>query len=340
MTVPAGSPTVSVVVTTYNRRDRLAEVLEPLLADPDALEVLVVVDGCRDGSLELLERLALREPKLRPLMPERNLGQPRARLYGVQHARGDVILSLDDDVVAAPGLVGGHRRHHVTRAHGVVLGYMPTETPSRRRPGQFATLEYAQHYEEHCERYERDPGQVLTNLWGGNFSVRRDDFLAAVNGYHFPLRYHEDQDLGLRLRRLGVEPVFDRSLRARHRHERTFDSYLRESHSAGLASCLLPDMHPDVLEPYHPDDALPHYSLPARVILPWTDVPWARRLVMAGLRQAVTIAGRARLFSLESKLAAVARHVVERQGAFLALASAAGDHQSHGTGPQRRQSLA
>ncbi len=315
MSASAGSPTVSVVVTTYNRHDRLHEVLAPVLSDPDALEVVVVVDGCRDGSLELLQALSRDHPKLRPLMAERNVGQPKARLLGVEHASGDVVLSLDDDVIASPGLVGGHRRHHAERPHAVVLGYMPTRTPSPRRAGQFATFEYALHYEQHCERYEADPDQVLTNLWGGNFSVRRHDFLASVEGYDFPLRYHEDQDLGLRCRRLGLEPVFDRSLHATHLHERTFDSYVRDSRSAGLAARVLPAMHPDALAPYHPDDAIPHYSLPARFIVRWSDVSWARTLSLGALRSAARMAGRMRAFSLESKLGVVAGHIAQRQGA-------------------------
>jgi glycosyltransferase involved in cell wall biosynthesis len=309
------SPTVSVVVTTYNRRDQVEQVLVPLLSDPDALEVIVVVDGCRDGSFELLSALAREHPRLRPLMPEHNLGQPRARLYGVERSRGDVVLSLDDDVVAAPGLVGGHRRHHERRPHAVVLGYMPTETPSPRRAGQFTTFEYARAYEDHCELYERDPDYVLTHLWGGNFSVRREDFLASVAGYDFPLRYHEDRDLGLRFRRLGLEPIFDRSLRATHRHDRSFDSYLRDSRSAGTGARMLPVLHPDVLEPYSPDEALRHYSLPARVLVARSDVLWKRTVSLAALRGMTTIAGRLHAFTLESKIAAVAKHIAERQGA-------------------------
>ena len=310
-----GSPTVSVVVTTCNRRDRLPEVLAPVLSDPGALEAVVVVDACRDGSIELLRAMAREHPKLRPVMPDDNLGQPRARLFGVQHARGDVILSLDDDVVAQPGLVGGHRRHHALRPHALVLGYMPTETPWKREAGQFATFEYAKVYEDYCAMYERDPDNVLSNLWGGNFSVRRDDFLISVEGYGFPLRYHEDRDLGLRFRRIGLEPVFDRGLRAVHRHDRSFDKYLRDARSAGAGSQLLSTLHPDILAPFSPDDAIPHYSLPARYAVQWSDATWARTLILAALRGAVTASGRLHAYGLEGKFAAVAKHVAEREGA-------------------------
>jgi glycosyltransferase involved in cell wall biosynthesis len=308
-------PSVSVIVTTYNRRDRLPEVLAPLLADPDALEVVVVVDACRDGSLELLEEMSLQHPTLRPVMPYRNLGQPRARLLGVEAARGEVVLSLDDDVVAEPGLVAGHRTHHAGQRHAVVLGYMPTELPARRRPGQFATFEYAAAYEDHCAIYERDPEYVLSHLWGGNFSVRRDDFLACVAGYDFPLSYHEDRDLGIRFMRRGLHPVFDRTLRAAHRHERSFAAYVRDGWSAGAGAQTLHVLHRDRLGPFSPDAALQHYSAPARVLVRWGDRPRLRRLSLLALRSAVAVSGRLRAFRLESGFAVVAKHIAERQGA-------------------------
>ncbi|MDQ4142512.1 MAG: glycosyltransferase, partial [Actinomycetota bacterium] len=102
-------PTVSVVVPTYNRRENLPRVLEPLLADPATTELVVVVDGSRDGSFELVEERAATEPRLKPVFIE-NQGVARAHQTGVERASGEVVLLLADDVIAAPGLVMGHAR--------------------------------------------------------------------------------------------------------------------------------------------------------------------------------------------------------------------------------------
>lgn len=66
--------TVSVVITTRGRRDRLVEVLEPLLDDPATLEVVVVIDGSPDDSSELLDAIRTQDRRgaggaatLRPL---------------------------------------------------------------------------------------------------------------------------------------------------------------------------------------------------------------------------------------------------------------------------------
>jgi glycosyltransferase involved in cell wall biosynthesis len=229
--------TISTVITTYNRRDRLAEVLAPVLNDEASLEVVVVIDACDDGSYELLQEMAACAPRLRPLMLTKNVGQGRARIAGVQLASGSVILSLDDDVVASPGLVTGHRRHHDEREGRAVLGFMPIALPDSRKPGQVGTFEYALSYEEHCREYERDPRSVLTHFWGGNFSVPRSVLLEAQRNVEAlpPLDYHEDRILGLSFLRAGVEPVFDRSLRAEHRYERSFGAYLRDSRRMGAS---------------------------------------------------------------------------------------------------------
>ena len=50
-------PSVSVVVPTFNGAPLLERILRPLLDDPAASEVIVVVDGSRDGSFDLVERL-------------------------------------------------------------------------------------------------------------------------------------------------------------------------------------------------------------------------------------------------------------------------------------------
>ncbi len=312
------------MITTYNRRERLAEVLAPLLDDPEALEIVVVVDGSIDGSLDLLLEMARANPRLRPVAPEKNLGQARARIFGVQQARGEVVLSLDDDVVAGAGLVGLHRAHHAEGDHRLVVGYMPIELPDSPGPGQFMVRAYAAAYERECDRYEREPDRILTHLWAGNFSLRRDDFLTVVSEPDFvPVPYHDDRDLGLRLRRRGVKPVFDRRLRAEHRPVHTFESYLRSARSSGAGATMLAELHPNV-ETMTPDRAFVSYSWPAKVVVRASDRPGLRGLSTVGLRVTLAIAGRLRAYSLEERLGVVAGHIAEREGARSVSASGGG----------------
>ncbi|MBV8991344.1 MAG: glycosyltransferase family 2 protein, partial [Solirubrobacterales bacterium] len=300
----ASTPTVSVVVTTCNRRERLPEVLEPLLADPGALEIIVVIDACHDGSFELVEKLAGEHPVLRPLMLTENVGQGRARMAGVRSSTGDVILSLDDDVIARPGLVSGHRRHHARGPGRVVLGYMPTPLPRARRAGQIGRIEYATSYEAHCREYERDPRTILTHFWGGNFSVGRDALLDAAGSVErLPPLYHEDKILGLSFLRARLDPVFDRALAADHRYERAFGAYLRDRERMGASHPALHAAFPELLGTYRYDAEITVVGSRTRPLVRLGDRPRARPLILALLRVAVAGTGWMHLFRLQSRLA-------------------------------------
>jgi glycosyltransferase involved in cell wall biosynthesis len=217
---------ISVVIPTYNNRQVLPDTIRPLLEDPATSEIVVVVDGSEDGSYEYLQQLAHDDPRLRPfLIPNR--GRPGALQHGVAQATNEIVLLMDADVVASDGLVSGHAAWHETTQPRLVLGYMPVDQ-SRRETSYIADV-YAKSYEEHCEKYERDPRQAFVNLWTGNLSMPRR-FIESVGGIDggLGLRYHGDLEFGLRLGQTELEPIFDRRLLADHRYERSFAGHLND----------------------------------------------------------------------------------------------------------------
>ncbi|MGZ4304525.1 MAG: glycosyltransferase [Solirubrobacteraceae bacterium] len=308
---------MSVVMATYNRRALLPTVLDPLLADPATLEVVVVVDGCDDGSIEYLEKMAQHEGHLRPIFIE-NSGGVRAQQVGLEAAVGDVVLILDDDVIAAPGLVTGHARHHEERPGLlVVVGYMPISPPQRRLAGSFVAELYRDVYERRCLAWEADSRNILRSLWGGNVSVPRRALLTAggMSGDH-PLRYHFDWDLGLRLRRAGLHGRFDRALAARHLYDRSYETFKREARAQGRDLWLIEHVHRGTLGP----EAIRDRHRDRTWALPWlvglTDRPRIYRAMTASLDTGVRWSGRVRAFWLERKLGALLGHVERRRGEY------------------------
>jgi glycosyltransferase involved in cell wall biosynthesis len=298
---------------TFNRGPALEHVVAPLLADPETLELIVVVDGSRDGSLELLERIAHGEPRLRPMLIE-NRGEMGARAAGAGAARADAVLFVDDDVLGEPGLVSGHARHHTRAERHVVLGYMPVRLERPRRPGDFASWIYADEYERACDLYERDPRRVLTHLWGGNFSMRRDDCLAVgMRNPAYSERYHPDRDFGLRCLEAGLSGKFDRSLRATHLHERSLPAYVRDARSQGAARVILHRMH--ALGPLPPDSFERGLPAPARAIVRAAGRRRAAAALSASLRGLVAVAGALHLWRVEDAAARLLRRVEQRRGA-------------------------
>jgi glycosyltransferase involved in cell wall biosynthesis len=309
-------PTVSVVIPTFNRREGLRQVISPLLADEATREVIVVVDGSRDGSLSLLQELATQDSRLNPIFIE-NVGTSRAKQIGVEHASGDVILLLDDDVVAARGLVTGHRRHHAERDGIVVVGYMPLSLDEGERGDVVGAL-YARTYERACKRYERDDTEVLRSLWGGNVSIRRVECARVplhVDGFTDAARYHEDREWGIRCAKSGLSGVFDRSLLAQHLHRKSLDASLRDARNEGAGRASLHALHADVLGPLEWHDFEANLPLVARWLLRRSKRPLVHAALLRIGVSAARLAAYLRLPAIEKPLVQFLRRIEIQQGA-------------------------
>jgi undecaprenyl-phosphate 4-deoxy-4-formamido-L-arabinose transferase len=97
---------ISVVTPVYNGEAsvgelcrRLAEVLPRISAEH---EVILVNDGSRDRSWEMISDLCSRSPVVRGLNLMRNYGQHNALLCGIRAAKYDLVVTMDDDLQHPP----------------------------------------------------------------------------------------------------------------------------------------------------------------------------------------------------------------------------------------------
>src|ERR1700733_1038320 len=238
---------ISVLIPTYNDVDLLPTTLAPLLRDPATGEIVVVVDVSDDGSCELLGDLAQSDARVRPFYIE-NRGRAGARQFALEQARFETVLMMDADVIAQDGLVSGHAAWHEPGSNRLVGGYMPTLPPGRP-PGSFVLDLYSKHYETVCEDWDRDADSILKALWGGNISLPRAALEAAggCDG-RAGVVYTDDLELGLRLRGVGLEAVFDRNLRAEHRLQRGVDGFLTNHRKNGRDFVIVDQLHPGIVE--------------------------------------------------------------------------------------------
>ena len=99
-------PSLTIVVPVYNGEAALAELVTRLGAILPGLaekfEVLLVNDGSRDRSWACISELARKHRYVRGIDLMRNYGQHNALLAGVRAARGDVIVTMDDDLQHPP----------------------------------------------------------------------------------------------------------------------------------------------------------------------------------------------------------------------------------------------
>ncbi|MFQ3666839.1 MAG: glycosyltransferase family 2 protein, partial [Sphingomonadaceae bacterium] len=92
------SPTVSVVIPTYNIAPTIERAVASALAQTHApLEILCVDDCSQDATREVLADLARRHPEVRVFHQEVNQGPSAARNRAIEAATGDWIAILDGD---------------------------------------------------------------------------------------------------------------------------------------------------------------------------------------------------------------------------------------------------
>ena len=179
------NPVLSVIVPCYNERATVREILARVLAVPVAKEILVVDDGSTDGSRELVEELARREPAIRLLAQDRNRGKGAAVRRGFDEARGEVVIVQDAD-----------------------LEYDPREYPKIIQPilDGDADVVYGSRFEGHPRRvmfYWHTVGnRFLTWLSNLTTNLNLTDMLTGYKAF----RREVIQSIRLQSNRFGFEP--------------------------------------------------------------------------------------------------------------------------------------
>jgi glycosyltransferase involved in cell wall biosynthesis len=131
-------PSLSAVVPVYHSEAQLPELLarlRPVLAGLAAdYEIILVNDGSRDRSWEVIQRCAAGDPSVRGICLMRNYGQHNALLCGIRRARHELIVTLDDDLQNPPEEIA---RLLAALAPGVDVVY---GTPERLQHGCWRNL--------------------------------------------------------------------------------------------------------------------------------------------------------------------------------------------------------
>jgi glycosyltransferase involved in cell wall biosynthesis len=190
------APRVSVIVPTYQRRDRVQRAVASVFTQTDDdFELIVVDDGSTDGTGEALAPLGDRlHYHWQP-----NRGVAAARNEGVRLARAPIVAFLDSD-------------NRWLRSHLAVVTAALDRLPEAVLVTTCASFEFAPRWRRPEPRLlEPFPGSLVTNIVGfiSGVAVRRAALLAA-GGFDESLSVGEDADLWARLGLLGEFSVVRR----------------------------------------------------------------------------------------------------------------------------------
>ena len=92
---------LSVIIPVYNEVGNIEEILKRVKAAKRASEIIVVDDGSRDGTREILKKLDGKD-KIRVILHEKNQGKGAAVRTGMDAAQGEIMLIQDADLEYDP----------------------------------------------------------------------------------------------------------------------------------------------------------------------------------------------------------------------------------------------
>jgi glycosyltransferase involved in cell wall biosynthesis len=208
---------VSFVVIAYNEAANIAAAIGAITAldELGKHEVIVVDDGSRDGTAGIVAAIAERAPDVRLIRLPENRGRGHARHVGVAEARGDLIATVDADIVLPRDWLV--RARLALHGHDAVGG---TAVPD----GDVAYL---------YRRFGLTPRvrAHTTTVAGGNGLYRSEVFASAR--FDPALREGEDVALNHAIERRGLSRATVPGLIVEHREDKTWAESLRWMFDSG-----------------------------------------------------------------------------------------------------------
>jgi GT2 family glycosyltransferase len=239
----ATAPFVSIIVSTHDRTEQLAQCLPSLLAQHYPHYEVVIVDNAPSSSatFDFLQQTYGGMPKLRYVREDRP-GLSRGLNQGIKTARGEILAFTDDDVVVdAYWLLHLARAFSVTDDVASVTGLVaPLELETR---AQILFEEYGGFCKGFSRRVydlaDNHPGEPLFPYTAGRFGTGasmafRADFLRSVGGFDPALQCGMDIAAFFQAIKQGHKLVYEPAAIAYHGHRREYTALQKQLYNYGV----------------------------------------------------------------------------------------------------------
>lgn len=165
---------ISIVVPAYNEEDGIEELYQRVVAASpswgDSFELVIVDDGSRDRTMEICERLASLDARLKIISLSRNFGHQAAVSAGLAHARGSIVIVMDADLQDPPEELAPFIRK-IHEGWDVVYAIR-----TKRKEGILKRICYRLYY-----RILKRVAMLDIPLDAGDFCVMRAEVVDAIN---------------------------------------------------------------------------------------------------------------------------------------------------------------
>lgn len=235
----------SVVIATYNRARSVERILSALSGQSfpsEDFEVVVSIDGSRDGTRELVDTYKS-DYELRYVW-HTNSGRASACNRGIRESRGDIVIILDDDMEPSRDLIRAHYAAHQRGTRLGVIGAVPIIMDSASTP----VVRYiGEKFNSHLRKISAPGYKIrIRDFYSGNFSIHREDMLEyGMYNEEFTIYGNEDVELAYRLLKAGIVILYDPGACCVQNYEKGFKDLAYDTISKGRTAVLLTGLYPD-----------------------------------------------------------------------------------------------
>lgn len=244
---------ISVIIPTRDRKDVLLECLSGFARQDftEPFELVVIDDGSDDGTSDAVVKAGGPGGGSLKYFRQEKKGPAAARNLGIMRATGDILLFTGDDMLPEKNLLSEHAAFHAARPESGAAMLGTAAWDPRIRPSPFAVWLENGGPQFGFGRFT--PGEAVDAFWTANLSVKKAFLLQnGLFDEDFQYAAGEDVELGMRLRKKGLEIIYNPKASVRHLHRVTFLSYCRRQEIAGGAHCLFERKHPQTAPPQVP----------------------------------------------------------------------------------------
>jgi peptidoglycan-N-acetylglucosamine deacetylase len=220
---PDYQPQVTVLIPAFNEESVIVDTVRFALAsDYSKLEILVIDDGSKDDTAELVRAHFGRDPRVRLLL-QSNHGKPSALNHGLSEATGEITVSIDADTKVNPDAISLLVRHFADAKVGAVAGNVKVINRNRWLT-RWQALEYIT--SQNLEKRAFDLLNCIPVVPGA-VGAWRTDLLRSHGGFSGDT-VAEDTDLTLTIRRNGWKILYDEDAIGRTEVPETVDALIRQ----------------------------------------------------------------------------------------------------------------
>jgi glycosyltransferase involved in cell wall biosynthesis len=218
---------ISIVIPMYNSEKTIINTLEALQTQKNKnYEIIVVDDGSTDSSFESVESFKKKNDLPIKLINQENAGPAKARNYGVEHSKGDIIIFLDSDCIPPDNWVEEMVKPLKGKIVGCNCGYMVKNEES-------LIARYVDY--EIAKRHEKLVGKSIDTTGTYSASFLKSAFIEA-GGFdtNYKTASGEDFDFAFNIKKLGYDIFFTDKTFVYHYHPDTLKKYLKQQFWRGF----------------------------------------------------------------------------------------------------------